>query len=228
MNFRRLAREASGMTKYMFSPDPFLDEDKTALAHRAWMREHNLYYLGRGAYSVVFGMPDGNVFKVCTNMDGTGDYLEWCHLRLKKFGANSTQMRGLAQVLQFGRYVTKLGTLSYWAIMPKYTCAKGMVDCMSAAEGAVRDTIDFVDKTLTKGTEGYFCNDVHPGNIMWDEARQGFVLTDPSCHDSNRGRSGKWMQSMPGAVQVPVPPTIRKVAHWKRNPFNNLHHMRAH
>lgn len=127
------------------------------------------------------------VLKVAKCADGTMDFIEWCYLRMKKFGKGSAEMSGLPEVEAFGRTserVTNARNLVYgfdegdathgwWCIMPRYDSARAW--SLGDLEMSCKDLIRKLEEIFYPG----FCNDLHPGNFMYDRARDQVVIIDP-------------------------------------------------
>jgi hypothetical protein len=144
----------------------------------------------------------------------TWDYMEWCHLRLLKFGARSAEMQGFPIVLgvlnEDGMQMAVLGRCKdRWArdnelstedLMGKY-CPRALATLLSVFE---------VERWEL---------DLHSGNVMWCCVRDCLVLTDPFCDDAGTGGTG-------GMHLVQPKVKVKKQAQWMRKPTQHLYHMR--
>jgi hypothetical protein len=175
-----------------------------------------------GSYGVAVRLRGGMVLKVGRKAEGTMDFIEWCMLRMRKFGKGSAEMLHLPEVTAFGRCGA-----GWWAVMPEYTTAKEFYGDEATYltngtwneehtyyisykfEADIMPTIIMLQGIFVDG--GW---DIHSGNVMWDKRRGQWVIVDPLCNDG----SGS-------APSLPQPVRFKpKTALWKRNPFQQLRH----
>lgn len=196
----------------------------------------SLKLLGTGLYARVYLQEDGTVLKISKGLDGSMDYIEWCSLRLKKYGKGSPEMAHLPEVEHFGRCkVMKVDIITgetsevdgWWCVMPKYLEADESPPAKANQGGlylhdnrgnfrgyiynrAIRTTLTFIEQRF-----GWKDNlDIHAGNIMWDESRESWIVTDP-CSQYASG-TGSLISQDTRFKQ-------RKTAIWKRTPLQCLH-----
>lgn len=167
----------------------------------------SLTELGEGCYAKAYLQRDGTVLKIAREGDGSMDYVEWCWLRMRKFGKGSLEMHGLPEVEHFGR----LGT-GWWAVMPRYVSVYALYPGNSSwTPGggyvfgeAIKPVVALIEKVL-----GRWVNDIHRGNVMWDPKRKQWVVTDPLSDDATG--------TAPSAPQVRR--FTKPMASWKRTPL---------
>lgn len=192
--------------------------------------------LGAGMYATVYRQEDGTVLKISKGLDGSMDYIEWCFLRLKKYGKGSVEMMHFPEVEHFGKCKLQKKNLfsgqleevdGWWCVMPEYVEAYQSPPC-KANNGrldAYNDRGNYCGYIYKKDIErteafikrlfGWDFLDVHSGNVMWDESRNSWVITDPSADDST-GSAAKMSQDTRFAQR-------KKLAAWKRSPLQCLY-----
>lgn len=162
------------------------------------------------------------VLKIAKCSDGTMDYIEWCYLRMRKFGKGSPEMNGLPEVEAFGRCGDAFTsaeevfsgtdgppTQGWWCVMPEYGGARHLA--RSVLQESCSELIDMLNTLFGRG----FCNDTHQGNFMIDESRGGMVvLTDPSCRPSivDRGYPLPPSERFVVSTELRQPKTLREAA----------------
>lgn len=75
--------------------------------------------LGSGVVSRAYDLPGNRVLKIAGMLDGTLQWLEYCHAIFRKFGANHPRMAGKPLVYQLRRFKDHDGTERYWCVMEK-------------------------------------------------------------------------------------------------------------
>jgi hypothetical protein len=148
--------------------------------------------LGKGAFSHVVDLGDGNVLKVCKARDGTGDYIEWCYERGQRFGLGSPEMLGFPQIIEFGMLeesmhgsVGRAGSFEEGFEQNAYYCVMRKLDAYTGdwyGSDILKQLRTLCDWLGDRVFYPSWANDLHQGNVMIDKARGCVVLTDPSCN----------------------------------------------
>lgn len=195
----------------------------------------SLPYLGGGLYGKVSAIGPTLVYKIAY-LDGTCDFIEWCFLRMRKYGPDHPEMEGLPRVYDFRR----LPDFNWECVMERYdmTARERGEREYGADYGSFWDrpgintdhngvgALEFAEAMARKLSSVFgegWANDLHNSNVMWSEKRGGWILTDPSSSSS----SGTAPTKQPKFTQSPAK-RDRKTALWKRGPLRNLYHMQAH
>jgi hypothetical protein len=157
--------------------------------------------LGSGCYAEVYDLGDGTVLKKASGIDGTCSYIEWCFNRRKELWADvrigrgikhsrpiddaliDDEMVGMPSIHAFGKWLVNgefLGSW-WWCVMPKYKeCLRDAEVRESGTRVRVITGLKPLTTLLNKEFGDDFCNDVHGGNVMFDDRRKQWVLIDPS------------------------------------------------
>lgn len=187
----------------------------------------NLKPINNGSFNVVYELSPGFVVKFSLNPGQfcddvtTWDYMQWCHLRLLKFGARSPEMVGFPIILGV---INEVGMRM--AVMRR--CEQFVP--FTATDGTLHGASYMIDKHASKALEtliDVFCVsrwelDLHSGNIMWDKVRDQLVLTDPFA--GNFFSSDKInVQPKAPKVKMPKPPKVKRTALWMRAALRQLY-----
>lgn len=171
----------------------------------------NLPRLGAGSFNIVYAVGTSLVLKASKGDpdDTTWDYMEWCHLRLLKYGARSPEMVGFPLVLAV---VNEGGLRACVMTRMQDSWAKFEMN----GTKMVRRYAAYALATLMKTFNvDFYAMDLHSGNLMWDDVRKCLVIQDPFCSDHGTGP----------ASNLPMPECkIKKPkAQWLRQPIHNVY-----
>jgi hypothetical protein len=199
---------------------------------------------GKGAYAVVYEYGVDMALKVADN-DGTRDFIEWCFVRGRRYGRGSPEMKNLPWVFAVGD-ASELPVMkeaqgcysrdSWYAVMERYDYTIRVHKGWSRTHWSwelcqlpeLADTVHLLHGHLGDEATG----DLHSGNVMWSEARQELIITDPSgnsytgsCADTVRALTAPRWAGFPSASLRRALPATR--AQWKLPPLQQQFHMRV-
>lgn len=157
-------------------------------------------YIAKGCYGSVYALPDDEWVVKYAKADGTLNYLEWC----KAMQMAGKGMKGMPEIDVLVHIEPENGYSSadgrYMVTMRRYSDARGLLakldepfdDFADVKETCVRCGHEYIAELIDAFDE--YCqevfvrrwsmvDDLHRGNIMWDDRKNEFVVTDPSCSE---------------------------------------------
>lgn len=150
----------------------------------------NWRLLGSGIVSKAYDLPGNRVLKVAGMLDGTLQWLEYCHAIFRKFGANHPRMAGKPLVYQLRRFTDHDGTERYWCVMEK-------VRIMDAVYGFECKAAYLPVKAEAGRVLGMEFLDDHPGNIGYrmvdgEPDLDHPLLLDPTAASYERDKPSRY------------------------------------
>ena len=159
-------------------------------------------YIANGCFGSVYALPDDEWVVKYAKADGTLNYLEWC----KAMQMAGKGMKGMPEIDVLVHIEPAVGHRRadgrYMVTMRRYSDARGILNtlnesftfyadvketCVKVGHEYIEELIDAFDEycqeVFVRRNGCSMVDDLHRGNIMWDDRKNEFVVTDPSCSD---------------------------------------------